>query len=158
MIIFQLDSIPSSILQVNQLMKDCWIGDPNERPEFDGLTLRLAGYISTNNRRHYDSRSRLDSGISDCDYGQTTAVSTCSNYQTDSSYINMTSRSGAASPKYSSRSGSSTTRSSSYAPSPKTQRTVYWSNYKIINGSSPQVFHIEDRLLESPNSSWTNLS
>lgn len=143
--------------KVNKLMGDCWSADPVERPNFDNIVLRLSSYISNTNKKHYDSRCRLDSGVGDCgDY--------VSHSQTQG-YLDMNSTRSTSivgSPKSStrssgtsgSRSSKCSTRSSSIVPSPKTQqRAVYWSNYKMINGSSPQVYNIGNRqmdLLESP--------
>ena len=136
--------------KVNRLMADCWAADPVSRPNFDNIVLRLSSYISNNSKKHYDSRNRLDSGVADCvDFVGQTQGYLDMNSTRSTSVLGSPKSSTRSSGTSGSRSSKCSTRSSSIMSSPKThQKTVYWSNYKLINGSSPQVYNIGSRSLE----------
>jgi len=134
---------------VNILLHDCWLSDPLQRPNFEDVVLTLSSYMSKVDRHSYDARSRLDSGIAEGEgYVEmnlnATRVSTPSTGTASKSSTRSRTISKCSELSYLPSSNSS------QVPSPKVQRASYWANYKIINGSEPQVYssidHENDQL------------
>ena len=49
--------------QVKQLMRDCWLSDPTQRPSFEETVDCLSAYIGRVERTSYEARARIDSGV-----------------------------------------------------------------------------------------------
>lgn len=118
---------------VNNLMWSCWQGDPCLRPSIDDVVMILSQYMSNLDRKSYNARARLDSGISELEgYVEmnvgTTRISTPS---TGSSSRSSTRSRAASRCSEFSYLPSST---SSQLPSPSGKRSSYWANYKILQG------------------------
>ena len=126
----RLDKCKFATHKVNQLIKNCWHKDTLQRPTVEDVTNTLSLYRTQDDLTRYDSRNRLDSGVSSCegylDMNCTTA-STSSGSREASQYLTLP-RLDEGNYKHS---------------SPGAQRTSYWTNYKIINGAPVHVEQVE---------------
>ena len=112
--------------RVNELVKNCWRGDPLERPTPDEVLSTLSLYNTQYDPARYDSRTRLDSGVSSCEgYLDMTCT-------TDS--VGGTSTRAGEAFRYLAPDGINYEH-----PSQQKPRASYWTNYKIINGAPAPV-------------------
>ena len=121
--------------KVNQMVKRCWMKDPQQRPTFEDVVNTLSLYVTQDDFGRYGSRNRLDSGVSSCEGYLDMNCTTISTPDTSQS-----STGSRASSKYSTSYSVSSTNGQDYKQArQKVPRASYWTNYKIINGSPLQV-------------------
>jgi len=135
----RLDDCSLAPRTLNILLQYCWLGDPSQRPNFENISFELSKFMNHADQQSYDDRSSLYSTIADCGaYVKLNEDAT----GTGTSSTGTGSKSSTRSRTISKCSEISFLPSSqsSRVPSPKTPRASYWWNYKIINGSEPQMF------------------